>query len=437
MRPAGKFTVQDRRILFLMAIAALAAGYGGSLITHTLPFARKDLGLSEGAMSWVFAATRAVSLTALVFSARGDRTGRRGPFLIAFALIPTASLLTALLPSVAAFTVLQSIGRVGVIGVAALSIVILSEELTPAVRGYGIGVYALAGSMGTGFSLILLPIAESSPSAWRILFGIGGLGLLAYPLLRRFLRETRAFAPAPHVRFRAALRAGLGRHFWPLAGIAFFVAAFSSPAFDFALERMIDDLAWEAAPARFLLIVFSGAGTVGLLLGGRLADTTGRRPTTIAAIILGLVGGVGFYTTDSGWLLAPSIFLATMGATMLTPAFGAHRAELFPTRVRATAGAWVTNVAILGSIAGFAAGGLLIDRLGLPRTISLLAIGLIAAAALVLRLPETKGRDLIGRRAAPAPATTPGSRPGPASGRSSPTRRRTTPSPGDRRRRAP
>ncbi len=136
-----------------------------------------------------------------------------------------------------------------------------------------------------------------------------------------------------------------------------------------------------------------------------MADRVGRKPTTIIALIIGLIGGVGFYLLDSGWFLAASIFLATLGATMLTPSFGAQRSELFPTRVRATASAWTTNVAIVGSIAGFATGGILIDRIGLAATVSTLGAGVIIAIFLVTRLPETQGMDLVRRKAAPTGAS--------------------------------
>ena len=385
-----------------MVVVAFVVGYGAAQISHTLTFARKSLGLTEGGMFWIFGITRAVSLLGVIFAIVADRRGRRTPFLIAFTMLPIGNLATALLPGEILFTVSQSVTRVAVVSVAALSVVILAEELSPHVRALGIGIYALAGAMGTGLGLILLPVAETSEDAYRLLFGLTGLGLLALPLLIRFLRESRAYVQySKPVTFRKALAAGLGRHFWPLAGMAFFIAAFSSPAFDFVLERLIDDLSWETAPARFLLIVFSGIGSIGLIIGGRLADTIGRRRTSVAAMVLGVAGGIAFYTQSSGWVLAPAILVASLGATMLTPAFAAHRSELFPTRVRASAAGWVTNVAILGSISGFTIGALLVDDIGLSATISFLGLGVVVAMFLVLRLPETRGMDLLRRRAAP------------------------------------
>jgi MFS family permease len=99
---------------------------------------------------------------------------------------------------------------------------------------------------------------------------------------------------------------------------------------------------------------------------------------------------------------------------MLTPAFGAARTELFPTRVRATAGGWVTNIAIFGSISGFLVGAALIDRIGLSQTIALLGIGIVVSVGLELLLPETKGIDLVRtrtRRSRPASVPPPSSPP--------------------------
>lgn len=395
LSPTDRFTVADRRIVFLLGIVGFVAGYTGSAMAHTLPYARLSLELSEGTMSLIFAGVRAASLVGVVFSIAADRRGRRQPLIAAFTLLAAGSLLTAFVPVPAAYAVSQSAVRIGVVAVAALGIVMIAEEMTAGVRAYGIGLYGLAGSLGVGTGLLILPLAEQADDAWRILFALGGLGLLAVPLLLRFLPESRAFREGAPIGFITALRMGLGKHFWPLAGVSFFVAAFSAPAFDFVLERLINDLGWEAGAARFLLIVASGLGTLGLLVGGRTSDLIGRRPTAVAAMLIGVAGGLGFYLLDSGWFLAIAVFLATFGATLLTPALGAMRAELFPTKVRATASAWVTNVAIVGSITGFIVGGLLIDEIGLPTTIAILALGVIGAVFLTLRLPETKGMDIV------------------------------------------
>ena len=407
LSPTDHFTVADRRIIFLLGIIAFFAGYAGSQMAHTLPFARLSLDLSEGAMSLMFAGVRAASLLGVGFSIMADRRGRRRPLLAAFTLLAAGSLLTAFVPVAGAYFVAQSAVRIGVVAIAGLGIVLLAEEMTPGIRGYGIGLYGLAGSLGVGTGLLILPLAERADEAWRILFALGGLSLLALPLLLRYLPESRAYRPGAPIGFITALRMGLGKHFWPLAGVSFFVAAFAAPAFDFVLERLINDLEWQTGAARFLLIVASGLGAIGLLIGGRAADRIGRRPTTIAAMIFGLVGGLGFYLLDSGWFLAVSIFLATLGATMLTPALGAMRAELFPTKVRASAAGWITNIAILGSITGFVAGAFLIDEIGLPTTIAILGVGIIGAVLLTLRLPETKGMNIVRTRPVRSTASAP------------------------------
>ncbi len=398
------FRASDRRIIFLASVIGFIAAYAASQMAHTLPFVRLSFDLTEGQMSLMFAGIRAASLLGVLFAVAADRSGRRKPLLAAFAIMALGSMLTAFIPTISVFVVSQALVRISIVAIASISIVLIAEELDPGVRALGLGIYGLSGSLGVGLGLVLLPLADASEDAWRILFAVSTLGLLVFPLLARFLPESRAFVPAERIPFIKALGMGLSKHFWPMAGVAFFVAAFSSPAFDFVLARLINDLAWESGAARFLLIVFSGIGAIGLLVGGKMADTWGRKPTTITALVIGLVGGVGFYLLDSGWFLAVSIFLATLGATMLTPSFGAQRTELFPTRVRATASAWITNVAIVGSIAGFATGGILIDRIGLPATVSTLGVGVVISIVLVTRLPETQGMDLVRRKAAPSGA---------------------------------
>jgi MFS family permease len=102
LSPTDRFTVADRRIVFLLGIVAFVAGYTGSAMAHTLPYARLSLELSEGTMSLIFAGVRAASLVGVVFSIAADRRGRRQPLIAAFTLLAAGSLLTAFVPVPAA-----------------------------------------------------------------------------------------------------------------------------------------------------------------------------------------------------------------------------------------------------------------------------------------------------------------------------------------------
>ncbi|MBT8213913.1 MAG: MFS transporter, partial [Acidimicrobiia bacterium] len=238
LRPPVSPSLGDRRILFLMALAGIVAGYGGAVITNTLPYSRAGLDVTEGQMSLILAIARIVSLGAVVFSISGDRRGRRSPFLIAFAMLPLANIATAFAPNAAFFAAFQSVARFGLIAAGVLGLVLLAEELTPGVRGYGLGIQALATASGVGLSLILVPFASTGDN-WRVVFALTGVGLLALPTLMRFLKESRAFDPqGMRISFGDAMGRGMGRVFWPLAAVSFFVHAFSAVTLDFALERL-------------------------------------------------------------------------------------------------------------------------------------------------------------------------------------------------------
>jgi hypothetical protein len=113
-------------------------------------------------------------------------------------------------------------------------------------------------------------------------------------------------------------------------------------------------------------------------------------------MLIGVAGGLAFYWFEPGWILGLGIFGSVLGASAFAPAYSAQRAELFPTEVRATAGAWTVNASIMGGLFGFLAGRFVIDAWGLSATITVLG-GLVLASAIMLTLlPETRGADIIG-----------------------------------------
>lgn len=396
LRPPVPIERREWLILALFAVVALTQGWSGAAITHALPFAQEDFGWSDARVFDALATVRAVSLVALAFSWIGDTRGRRVPLLVAFALLPAANLATAIFATPEAFTGFQAIARIGTIAIGSLAIVVLSEEVGPAVRGYSIGIYAMFGSAGTGLGLLLRPLGDGSPDGWRLLFVISSVPLIALPFLISRVRESRAYRrPAARPPLAAVLGSAHRRHFWPMAGLAFAISAFTAPAANLALVRIENQLGWSAATGSVLLAAASAPGVIlGLLIGGRASDVAGRKPTEAVGLLVGVIGGVGFYFVESGPLLAAAIFLSTLGAFAIGPAFGSHRSELFPTHVRSTAAAWIVNASVIGGLVGFAAGRFVVDAWGVPVTMATLGTILLAASGLILLLPETKGLHL-------------------------------------------
>jgi MFS family permease len=395
LRPPDRFTPRDRRIVLLMSIAAYVQGFAQAQATNTLPFARLSLGLTAGEMSQILAITRLGSVLALAFSFFGDRRGRRGPFLLAFTLLILTNAATAFVPNPTVYTSLQGVVRMTATAVAVLALVYLAEELGPTIRAYGIAIYGGAASFGAGTALFALPIAEGSREAWRYLFGATAIGLIFLPLLYSKLRESRAFhSPDRRVHLFSALGGRYFANFWVFALISLLAAAFSAVSLAFALERLVNELDMDTTRAVAIMLIGGTAGGIGFLLGGRLADTWGRRPTTVLGFLMSLAGGIGLYWLDSEPLIIAAVAVSSLGSFAAVPSLGAHRNELFPTSVRATAVVWLNTIGVFGSITGLTIGRFAIDEIGLAMTITYLGAGLLLAAFLVFFLPETRGQVL-------------------------------------------
>ena len=393
--PPDRFAPRDRKIVLLMAVAAYVQGFAQAQATNTLPFARLSLGLTAGEMSQILAITRFGSVLALAFSFYGDRRGRRKPFLLAFSVLVIANVATAFVPNPTLYTALQGIVRMTATAVGVLALVYLAEELAPSIRAYGIAIYGGAASFGAGTALFALPVAETGREAWRFLFAGTAIGVIFLPLLYSRLNESRAFRdPSRNVNLFSALGGSHAVNFWVFALISVLAAAFSAVSLTFALERLVNELDVETTTAVAVMLIGGTAGGIGFLLGGRLADTWGRRPTTMLGFTMSLAGGLGLYWLDTLPLIIATVAISSLGSFAAVPALGAHRNELFPTSIRATAVVWLNTFGVIGSIGGLAIGRVAIDNFGLTMTVTYLGAGMLLSALLILFLPETRGQVL-------------------------------------------
>ncbi len=393
--PRVPTTRTDRWVIFLLWATGVSMGWAQGEASALLPFSRIDLELSEGGMSLLLAFARLGAFGAILVGAAADRLGRRRPLLAALALLLVATGASALATTPLSYGLAQGLARVGGSAVSALAVVAMAEGVSKGVRAYAISFFGAAASLGAGVSVMTLPLAEVSDLGWRLPHGLPILLLVMIPLLWRALPESPVMA-TDYLRLPwADLLRGARRRRLVLVGFASMLgSAFPAVGLAFTTERLIGDLGLSAGIAALITLGGGTLGGVGFFVGGRLADGWGRRPTSILALMLALAGGLTLFNVTTLWALALATFVSAFGTFAYIPSGGAHRSELFPTSLRAAAGGAAGYLATIGSAIGLMAASITIDAFGLATTMTILGVGMVAAAVLTALLPETIGIDL-------------------------------------------
>ncbi|MEO7427791.1 MAG: MFS transporter [Acidimicrobiales bacterium] len=370
---------------------AVVFGYLGTLLTQTITFAADEFGASKADQGATLAAVRIGVIGALALTAMADRRGRRNVLLGSAAVACMVSALGSVAPDLVTVGISQTVVRGLATAGAVLLTIMAAEEMPAGSRAFAVSLLTMAGALGVGMCLWALPLADLGTNGWRLLYA---LPLLFLPVVRHVghhLQESRRFV----VTHAQAGMAGHGRRFWLLAGSALLLNLFTAPASQFMNEFLRDERGFSAARISLFTILTNTPGVIGIIVGGRLADTRGRR--LVGAV--GVAGGVGFTVAmvlSGGW---PMWGLSVMGAIVgaaTVPALGVYGPELFPTSLRGRANGIIAILGVAGSVMGLLVAGYLSDRWGgLGPALALLAVGPALMAILVLvAYPETAHREL-------------------------------------------
>ncbi len=394
--PVDRFSASDRRFVFVMWTAGLVQGFAQSQAANTLPFTREGLGLTEGEMSLLLGIARLAAFAALPLGWLGDHRGRRRPFLIAISLVVAGGSIAGLALEAWQYGAAQAVLRTGTAAMSGLAVVLLAEQVSPAIRAYAISLFGAAVSLGAGLALMTLPLADGGGQSWRIPHLLIAVGALVIPFLSRNVPESRVFTEVHDEsgHWKDLATGAWAPRFWVVVSIGFLASAFSAVGIAFATERMIQVVGLTTGNTVLILLLGGTLGGIGFFIGGHLADAWGRRMTTFLSLLLALGGGILLYWTTSVPLIVLAVMVSSFGTYAFVPAGGAHRAELFPTGLRASATTASSNFGLAGSALGLMLGIFTIDRIGVSETVTLLGVGMAVAAFLTLLLPETRGQDL-------------------------------------------
>ncbi len=387
--PPDRLEPRHVLVLGLLAAVSMPAAFVNTLFTQTVNFAADDFGISEQGQGFAGVIVRCGIVLALPFAVLADRLGRRRMIVLLAWLAPTLASLGAVAPTFWVLTMSQTVARPLGIALDLLIAVAVAEEMPRNSRAYAVSVLAMASGLGAGIAVMALPLADLGTGGWRFVYVLALVWLVVAVTASRRLTETPRFEHIVETHHLGSARIDKKR-FAIIASVAFLANLFIAPASYFQ-NRYLDDVrGYSAATIAIFTLTTATPASIGFVLGGRLADTAGRRrvlaisiPFATAGLLLSfLVGGA---------VMWGAAFVGGLLAGIAYPAFSVYRTELFPTGRRGRAGGLIVAVALVGGSFGLLIAGFLLDRgWSYGATMGLLACAqLVTAIVVYVTYPET------------------------------------------------
>jgi SHS family lactate transporter-like MFS transporter len=392
------FNAHEWGVLVPLSLVGFFLNYDTGLLSLAAPAIAEGLGVTVAAFGIGVAIIRVAALGSMPVLRLADRVGRRQMLLVSVLAFTVATAATSVAWGLAAFVVFQMVARLFLATEESLAGIVISEEVRPDRRGAGLTLLGIIAMTGFGLVAGMLLVVPLTPLDWRILYLAALPPLVLVAWLRRNLRETQAFTVAQdEARVQASFWPHVDRAHRPLLWrIAIVLGAhgmLGTPAFFYAAELAQDGYGWEGLFT--VIVIAAGPATLlGYVAGGRLSDRIGRRPVVLwSAVVMAL--GIALVFSEQRALFAPGFFLLTGSDAGLVAVRPAYLSELFPTEVRATLLSFVFGVVVAAGSVGLVLVGALDGTFSTRTVIGGLVMVMLAGLALLRRLPETAGNDVI------------------------------------------
>ena len=390
------------RALFAAQIGWMLDAMDFLLFTFALLPIQQEFGLSKQQISIpISVALIASAIGGIAFGRIADRIGRVRAMTISILLYSLATAGMATSQSLWQLVAWRVLVGLGMGGEWSCGSVLVAETWPAKHRAKAMGImqsgWAIGALFAAGISALVL-----ERYGWRVLFLIGAAPAAVAFVIRRSVEEpqvwrerepsatkwTDIFAPQ---YIRRTLLATLVASsvlvaYW---GVTSWLPAFLATPVEQggAGLTVTKSAAW--------LIVLQVGAFFGYVSFGWIADRIGRRPAftlfMIAATAVVPVFALGARSALTLLTIGPLVGYFAHGYFSL---FGAMLAELFPTRIRATAQGFCYNAGRLVSAAAPWAIGAAATKHGLGFAIAVDAVFFALGGALIWLLPETRGTEL-------------------------------------------
>lgn len=387
-------TARQRTILWLLAMACVPATYANTLFTQTVAYAAQDFNISEQGQGIGAAIIRWGVVISLPLAALADRIGRRRLIIICAFGAPIITALGGLAPSFTVLVATQTIGRPLALVLTILIGIVATEEMSSDSRAWAISVLALAAGLGAGIALAALPIADLGADSWRIIYAISLIWLFLAIILQRRLPETTRFIERHERHLEHTTHIDKTRLITQSL-VAIFGNIFIAASSVFQVRYLRDDRDYSAVMVTAFTLLTGTPASIGLLIGGRLADMRGRRLLSAITFPLGaLLLTAAFSTSGQPMWLASLSGGICLG--LAYPAMAVYRGEMFPTLHRSFASGVIMTASLIGGSVGLIGAGYFLNRdVSYGTVMSWLLIGPVIAGILVYTtFPESARREL-------------------------------------------
>jgi MFS family permease len=388
--PPDRLNERQMRSLALLAAAAASAAFANTLFTQTANFVADAFGVGDSGQGVGGAIVRLGVLIALPFAVVADRLGRRRTIVLTAWLAPLVCALGAAAPSFWLLVATQTVGRPLGIALALLASVAAAEDMPRNSRAYALSLLAMAAGLGAGVAVGSVKLADVGDEGWRLGYLLSLVWIPVAVSLMRHLLETRRFQTVHTIA-----QPMNGRRLALVATVVLASSLFVAPASFFQNRYLNDVRGFSAGGIALFTLLTATPASIGLILGGRLADVVGRRVliavfTPLSTVFL----VIGFST--GGWLMWVSVMIGAVGAAIAHPAYAVYRTELFPTGNRGRANGVVTTIGLLSGSVGILAVGIARDRgYSFGAVMAVMGVGQLVAAYMAYRhYPETAHLEL-------------------------------------------
>ncbi|MBI5956937.1 MAG: MFS transporter [Chloroflexi bacterium] len=376
-------------IILALCLGHFTVDLYANLLPMAFPQVKSAMGLSYAQVG--FLATTYIVASSLMqpfFGYLGDRFGSRR---LASAGILWIAAFMALIGfswsylSLLAFIALASLGSAAFHPQGAMNVALASKER----KVLSMSIFVLGGTFGFALSPL---IGAGIISA----FGLKGimamlpLPLAVAPFIYWVLSRIDARQPEDS---RGVGRGRPGR--LPLVGLLSVVTlvmirSWTVMGMNSYIPLLYRGRGLSTVLASETLFVFLASGSVGMLLGGYLADQSGRRKVIFASLFFLTPVALFFMEASPAWALV-AIGLLGIGLEASVPVTLVMAQEMLPTSTGLASGLMMGFTFVAGGI-GISITGWLADQFGLPAALSMLAYLPPVAALFTLGLPGTVKR---------------------------------------------